>query len=287
MDIKEDHVKKRIVQAAKKLTAQKGFEATTVREICAEAGANLSLVSYYYGGKEHVYEAVLDAFIPIAEASRVLGEMDLDPVEGLCTMVREIVLFRSADPEISRIIHQEMVLQTPRTALVQQRVLPAWKLIRGFLEQGREQGDFHFRSLDMTMVQLLGSVLFGDNRSGLSAIMQEEFPDAQSQVEDMLTFILRGIGYAGEVRFAAGPIVNRLPSEEDSCEGADPGEANRGEGEADPGKAKADRGGNTESESESDKHTGMEADKDANAAAQVQSVSKEERRPAAKPKREE
>ncbi|WP_172195062.1 TetR family transcriptional regulator [Saccharibacillus qingshengii] len=217
MGMEEEHVKARIVRAAKKLTAQKGFEATTVREICAEACANLSLVSYYYGGKEHVYEAVLDAFIPIGEASRILEEMQLDPVEGVCTMVREIVLFRSADPEISRIIHQEMVRQTPRTALVQQRVTPAWKLIRGFLEKGREQGDFHFRSLDMTMVQLLGSVLFGDNRSGLTPIMAEEFPDTETQIEDVLTFILRGIGYTGDVRFAGEPILQRLKIGEASC----------------------------------------------------------------------
>lgn len=218
MDRKEEHVKTRIVRAAKKLTAQKGFEATTVREICAEAGANLSLVSYYYGGKEHVYEAVLDTFIPIAEASRFLNEMKLDPVEGVCTVVREIVLFRSADPEISRIIHQEMVRQTPRTALVQQRVMPAWKLIRKFLEEGRSRGDFHFRSLDMAMVQLLGSVLFGDNRSGLTPIMTEEFPDADTQINDVLTFILRGIGYTGEARFVGEPIVPQLKSNADLCE---------------------------------------------------------------------
>ncbi|MEJ8303024.1 TetR family transcriptional regulator [Saccharibacillus sacchari] len=204
---KEEHVKTRIVKAAKKLMAEKGFESTTVREICAEADANLSLVSYYYGGKEHVFEAVLDTFIPIVEASRILGERNLDPVEGVCTLVREIVLFRGSDSGISRIIHQEMVRQTPRTALVQKRIMPAWKLIREFLDEGRKSGEFHFRSLDMAMVQLLGSVLFGDNRSGLVPIMVEKFPDPDNQVSDVLAFVLGGIGYRGEARFAGEPII--------------------------------------------------------------------------------
>ena len=210
MGKEEEHVKTRIVKAAKKLMAEKGFESTTVREICAEADANLSLVSYYYGGKEHVFEAVLDAFIPIAQASETLGRRNLDPVEGICTLVREIVLYRGSDPGISRIIHQEMVRQTPRTPLVQQRIMPAWKLIRSFLEEGRKQGDFHFRSLDMTMVQVLGSVLFGDNRSGLVPIMVERFPDTDTQVSDVLAFVLGGIGYRGEARFSGDPIVPGL-----------------------------------------------------------------------------
>ncbi|MCQ4088473.1 TetR family transcriptional regulator [Saccharibacillus sp. JS10] len=210
MSKEAEHVKIRIVKAAKKLMATKGFESTTVRDICAEAGANVSLVSYYYGGKEHVFEALLDAFIPINQVSEILSRLKLDPVEGICTLVREIVLFRDSDPDISRIIHQEMVRQTPRTTLVQQRIIPAWVLIRGFLEEGRQRGEFHFRSLDMTIVQLLGSVLFSDNRSGLMPIMLETFPDIDTQVADVLAFVLGGVGYRGELKFACEAIIPGL-----------------------------------------------------------------------------
>ncbi|NGZ76648.1 TetR family transcriptional regulator [Saccharibacillus alkalitolerans] len=203
-------MKIRILKAAKKLTAEKGFEATTVREICAEAEANLSLVSYYYGGKEHVFEAVLDAFIPIYEASAILAQRKLGPVEGLCTLVREIVLFRSSDPEIARIIHQEITRETPRTPLVQKRIARGWKLLRGYLDEGARQGLFQFRSLDMTMVQVMGSILFGDNRSGIVTAMEEPFPDADTQVMDVLTYILRGVGYSGEAAFAGEPIIPTL-----------------------------------------------------------------------------
>ncbi|WP_169577836.1 TetR family transcriptional regulator [Saccharibacillus kuerlensis] len=203
-------MKIRILKAAKKLTAEKGFEATTVREICAEAGANLSLISYYYGGKEHVFEAVLDTFILISEASGILAAKNLDPVEGVCALVREIVLFRSSDPDISRIIHQEITRQTPRTALVQQRIMAGWKLMRSYLEEGRRQELFHFRSLDMTLVQVMGSILFGDNRSGMASAIEEPFPDRDTQVMDVLTYILRGIGYAGEAKFVGEPIIPGL-----------------------------------------------------------------------------
>lgn len=218
MGREEEHVKKRILNAAKKLTARKGFDATTVREVCAEAEANLSLVSYYYGGKEHVFEAMLDTFIPIAEVSAVLAERRPEPVEGVCTLVREIVYFRKSDPEIARVIHQELTRETPRTQQVRDRIMPGWMLMRQFLEAGRAEGSFRFRSLDMTLVQMIGSILFGDERSGLVSAMNDAFPDDDTQLDDVLAFIMGGIGYAGEPRFAGEPI---LPSLKRVCDRAE------------------------------------------------------------------
>lgn len=62
MGSEENDVKLRILQAAKKLFAQQGFNATTVRQICEEAGANVSLVSYYFGGKDKVFEALFKEY---------------------------------------------------------------------------------------------------------------------------------------------------------------------------------------------------------------------------------
>ena len=48
-------MKMKILLAAKKLFAKHGYDATSVRQICEEAGANVALVSYYFGGKESVF----------------------------------------------------------------------------------------------------------------------------------------------------------------------------------------------------------------------------------------
>jgi AcrR family transcriptional regulator len=45
---------------AEKLFAKQGFQATTLRQISAKSGANGALVSYYFGGKEGLWDAVLE-----------------------------------------------------------------------------------------------------------------------------------------------------------------------------------------------------------------------------------
>ncbi len=54
-----DTTRERIVDAAGEMFADRGFDATTVRDICQRAGANIAAVNYYFGDKQRLYvEAV-------------------------------------------------------------------------------------------------------------------------------------------------------------------------------------------------------------------------------------
>jgi len=54
-----DDTQQRILQTAGEIFAAKGFEGTTVREICTEAKVNIAAVNYYFRDKERLYiEAV-------------------------------------------------------------------------------------------------------------------------------------------------------------------------------------------------------------------------------------
>jgi AcrR family transcriptional regulator len=47
--------RRRILAAAERLFAEKGFEATSVRDITSEAGCNVASVNYHFRGKENLY----------------------------------------------------------------------------------------------------------------------------------------------------------------------------------------------------------------------------------------
>ena len=51
--------KERILDAAEKLFGQNGFDATSLRDITAEAGVNLAAVNYHFQTKESLFEAAI------------------------------------------------------------------------------------------------------------------------------------------------------------------------------------------------------------------------------------
>ncbi|MEX0586515.1 MAG: CerR family C-terminal domain-containing protein, partial [Pirellulales bacterium] len=54
----------RLLETAGEIFAEKGFRASTVREICTAAAANVAAVSYYFGDKKGLYvEAVKHAHL--------------------------------------------------------------------------------------------------------------------------------------------------------------------------------------------------------------------------------
>lgn len=61
--MQKENKKEQIIQAAIKLFAKNGFEATSTRDICKLANANISLIAYYFGGKQELYDEIISSFI--------------------------------------------------------------------------------------------------------------------------------------------------------------------------------------------------------------------------------
>lgn len=63
-DIKKHNATKiKIMNAAILLFAGKGFASTTTREICKNAEANLSMISYYFKTKDGLYTSIIESIM--------------------------------------------------------------------------------------------------------------------------------------------------------------------------------------------------------------------------------
>jgi AcrR family transcriptional regulator len=93
--------RERLLETAGKLFAQKGLKATTVREICEEADANIAAVNYHFGGKQKLFNEVLSSIIDQA-MSRYPPDLGQDeahtPQERLYAFVHAF-LQRILDPD--------------------------------------------------------------------------------------------------------------------------------------------------------------------------------------------
>ncbi|OBZ08657.1 MULTISPECIES: TetR/AcrR family transcriptional regulator [Bacillales] len=184
-------IKIRILLAAKKLFAKNGFEKTTVRQICEEAGANIALVSYHFGGKENMFGALFENFFPNDQIAGI--DSTLNPVEGVRLLIREVTRFRYSDYELISIIQQEIIMNTDRIQKIRKHVMPMWKLLRHWLKQGEEQGLFHFRSLDTALMSIIGALLFHRHTDYWAILLEEEHPSLETMSEDLTAFIMGGL----------------------------------------------------------------------------------------------
>ena len=78
--IKDDTSKARILEAATALFAQKGFDGTSIREICKKANVNLCMISYYWGGKQELYNGIIENLLEKQiEYSKNFLDLNKDP----------------------------------------------------------------------------------------------------------------------------------------------------------------------------------------------------------------
>jgi AcrR family transcriptional regulator len=58
-----------LIQAGLELFGEYGFQPTTTRMLCDHAGANISAIPYYFGGKRGLYHAVLQYIVAQVQAN--------------------------------------------------------------------------------------------------------------------------------------------------------------------------------------------------------------------------
>jgi TetR/AcrR family transcriptional regulator, regulator of cefoperazone and chloramphenicol sensitivity len=119
----------RLLDAAARLFAARGFKEVTVREICRSARANVAAVNYHYGDKQGLYHEVLakavETMQATTEAARQAGQ-GAPPDQKLRAYIR-VFLQRVAgdgrDSWIHQLMLREMADPTPALDMVFDQVI--------------------------------------------------------------------------------------------------------------------------------------------------------------------
>lgn len=127
-----DATRDRLLEAAGRVFAERGYDAATVREICVNAGVNVAAVNYHFRDKAGLYAEVLQHSMRAAqvEAIRHTLKQDAPPEEILRAVIKLRLqgICRGVPGWHFRIMAREMAQPTPAMANIIKRVsIPTYK----------------------------------------------------------------------------------------------------------------------------------------------------------------
>ncbi|MBI2838450.1 MAG: TetR/AcrR family transcriptional regulator [Acidobacteria bacterium] len=139
-----------------------GFGGTRVQKIARQARANKAMISYYFGGKQGLYQAILvDTFGAVEDRFETIRKAQDGADVRLRRFVDLLASVASQRPAFAAMVLRE-VLSGGRQ--IDDRVWPlflsVFRLVRDIVEQGVREGTFRRVDAFHTHLGLLGSVLF-------------------------------------------------------------------------------------------------------------------------------
>lgn len=134
-----------ILQTAEKLFAEHGYDGTSVRDIAKSANINIAMISYYFGSKEKLLEALIVYRIASMRLQMEnLYREDLTPLEKIDRLIELYIKRINANKGMYQIIHFEI---SSGKRIINCEAFNEMKkhnldILKSIILEGQEKGDF-------------------------------------------------------------------------------------------------------------------------------------------------
>lgn len=186
--------KDKILKAAKELFAQKGYDGTSTREIVNAAGVNISLIAYHFGGKENLFFSMFDNFMEDTYHSEtnITTSALVDEFKAIITY---IIRLRFEDPQLVKILHHEIILNSSRCDKIKNSLIPIWNRVKTLLLEGKANGIFKFENIDNALSFTMSVAVFPrQNQYFIESTNTNEITlNIDATINEILNFILKGL----------------------------------------------------------------------------------------------
>lgn len=153
-----------ILNVAERLFAEEGFDGTSVRDIAKNANVNVAMISYYFGSKEKLLEAlVLDRIETTKLRLENLLQENATPIEKIDKLVEFYINQVNANRCIYQILHFEFATKKREINMnafteVKKSNL---KILESIIKEGQEQGIFQLNT-NITLISptIIGSLIY-------------------------------------------------------------------------------------------------------------------------------
>lgn len=134
--------RRQILDAAVRVFAAQGYEASRVGDIAKEAGVAYGLVYHYYGSKDAVLDAVFrEAWGRLLAAVAVAEQTGADAPEQLSLVVKIVLRSWRDDPDLVRLLVRE-ITRSPHIQDELDEIGQAFASLERIVARGQTEGTF-------------------------------------------------------------------------------------------------------------------------------------------------
>lgn len=141
-----DRTRAEILAVATEEFAHSGYAGARVDVIAAKTSTTKRMIYYYFGGKEQLYVAALEAaYTRIRSLEQQLDVEHLDPVDAVRELAGLTFDHHEAHPDFIRLVSVENIHRgehIARSSVLSGLANPALDVLGGILERGRAAGRF-------------------------------------------------------------------------------------------------------------------------------------------------
>jgi TetR/AcrR family fatty acid metabolism transcriptional regulator len=193
--------RRRILDAAVRVFARKGYHTCRVGEIAEEAGIAHGLLYHYFSSKEEVLETIFrETWSELVAAVRAVEESGEPAREQLRQVAAILLRAWRRDPDLVRVLVREVA----RSPEVQRRVAEidhVFRALERIVSRGQEEGDFR-RDLDP---RLASWIVYGAIEEILTGWVLGQLPDGDDEVARAERTVVELIGGGLAAEPAAAP----------------------------------------------------------------------------------
>lgn len=153
----------KIMESAEKLFAAKGFDGTSVRDIAESADINIAMVSYYFGSKEKLFEAMFahrSEFFKL-QLETMLQNTELEPMEKMDQLIDQYIVKLMSQQCFHRIMIREQMMNNNGFIARQIHTMKTRNqtLIKQLVQEGQDKNVFK-KDVDvpLLMMTMIGTV---------------------------------------------------------------------------------------------------------------------------------
>lgn len=138
--------RERIIDAAETAFADRGYDGVSTREIAKLADVKHTMISYYFAGKDGLWQAVFDrisgSFVAL-QKDRLSGLRGVDSTTQLSLLLEEFIRYSAANLNLHKLMTMASSGSSPRLEqIITSHLAEYFQLIASLIEQAQADGKF-------------------------------------------------------------------------------------------------------------------------------------------------